>query len=155
MFFFCKIKDTFFSPITSLIWVFWACQLSPVWYNVDFSQLMPQFDCYQLVYPTVEHHPARNMQYKNLQTTFDIFAQSQHLLHTLHKSFFVCFSFIFTFLKVIQHKMLKICILSSIFKLKRLPKNSPILIRFLKMSAGMTAVTIQSNKIVSNVVEDN
>ena len=31
-----------------LIWVFWVCRLSPTWHNVDCSQLMSQFDCYQL-----------------------------------------------------------------------------------------------------------
>ena len=31
-----------------LIWIFWVCQLSPMWYNVYCSQLMPQSDCYQL-----------------------------------------------------------------------------------------------------------
>ena len=30
----------------------------------------------------------RNLQHETLQTTFDTFDQSQHLLHTLHKSFF-------------------------------------------------------------------
>ena len=37
--------------------------------------------------------------------------------------------------------------------LKRLQKNSLILISFFKMRADMTAVTIQSNKIVSNEVK--
>ena len=27
---------------------YWVCQLSPMWYNVYCSQLMPQSDCYQL-----------------------------------------------------------------------------------------------------------
>ena len=41
--------------------------------------------------------------------------------------------------------------------LKWLHKNSPILISFFFFltQADMTAVTIQSNKIVSNEVEDN
>ena len=47
--FFCKV-DTFFSfsPITLLIWIFWVCQISPTWYNIDCSQLMSRFDPYQL-----------------------------------------------------------------------------------------------------------
>ena len=38
-----------------LIWVFWVYWLSPVWHNVDFSQLMSQFELYQFqqVYPTM------------------------------------------------------------------------------------------------------
>ena len=88
----CKIKDTFFiftnNFIGSDILSMW---LSSAWCNIDCSQLMSQFDCYQLqlVYPTVEHHPARNLQHGTSQTTFDMFNQSQHLLHMLHRSFFV------------------------------------------------------------------
>ena len=72
-----------------LIWLFWACCLSPMWYNIDCSQLMSWFDCYklQLVYLTVEHHPVRNLQHKTSQTTFNTFNQSKHVLHTLPKLF--------------------------------------------------------------------
>ena len=38
---------------------------------------------------------------------------------------------------------------------KWLHKNSPILISFFLMDAKMTAVTIESNKIVLNEVKDN
>ena len=61
--FFRTIKDTFlFWPITLLIWIFWVCQLSPTWYDIDCSQLMSWCDRYQLqlVYPTIEHCPGRN-----------------------------------------------------------------------------------------------
>ena len=60
-----------------------------MWYDNDCSQLMSQFDCYQLqlVYPTMEHRPSRNLQHGTLQTIFDMFDQSQDLPHTLHKSF--------------------------------------------------------------------
>ena len=30
------------------IWMFWVCQLSHMWYNVDYSQLTSRFDRYQL-----------------------------------------------------------------------------------------------------------
>ena len=78
------------SDFQHLIWIFWVCRLSPTWYNTDCSQFMSRFDrCQlQLVYPTLEHHPARNLQHKTSQTTCDMFNQSQHLLHTPHKSFF-------------------------------------------------------------------
>ena len=71
------------------LWIFWVCWLSPMWYNVVCSQLMSQFDGYQLqlVYPTVEHRPARTLQQGTSQT-FDMFNQSRHFLHTTHKSFF-------------------------------------------------------------------
>ena len=74
----------------NLIWIFWICQLSPAWYNVDCSELMSQFvSCQlQLVCLTVEHHLVRNLQDKTLQTTSDMFNQSLHLLHTLNKCVF-------------------------------------------------------------------
>ena len=50
-----------------------------------------------------------NLQDETSPTTFDTFNQSQHLLHTLHKSFVcVCFSYVFTFLEIIKHNMLKV-----------------------------------------------
>ena len=109
--FFHKVKDTFFIFTNNFILIFLVCQLSPAWYNVDCSQLMSQFDHYQFqhVYPTMEHRPVKNLQHETSQTTFDTFDQSQHLLHTLHKSFFFLhFSCIFTFLEIIKHNMLKI-----------------------------------------------
>ena len=104
-----------------LIWIFWVCRLFPEWYNVDCSQLMSWFDHYQLqlVYPTVEHCPARNLQHKTLQTTFDTFSQSLHLLHILHKSFVCLFSScIFAFFEIIKHNMPKMLLFSSIFSIK-------------------------------------
>ena len=49
-----------------------SSRLSPAWYNADCSQLMSQFDCYQLqlVYLTTEHWPVRNLQCKTSQTAF-------------------------------------------------------------------------------------
>ena len=72
-------------------WIFWVCWLSPTWYNGDCSQLMSQFDCYQLqlFYLTVEHHPVKHFQHETSQTTFNMFGHSENLLHTLQKSFFV------------------------------------------------------------------
>ena len=95
--------------VTLLTWIFWVCQLSPTWYNVSCSQLMSQIDSYQLqlVCPTMEHHPVRHLQHETLQTTFDTFGQSQHLLHTLH-DVFLCFSCNFTFIEIIMHNMQKI-----------------------------------------------
>ena len=114
--------------------MFWVCRLSPAWQNVHCSQFMPQFDSFwlQVVYLTVERRPARNLQHENLQTNFDMFDQSQHLLHTLHKSF-LCFSCVFTFLKIIRHNMPKkpIYFLPTSI-LKWLHKYSPILITFFK-----------------------
>ena len=71
--------------------------------HIGCSQLMLWFVLYQLqlVYLTVEHCPARNLQQETLQITFDTFNQSQHFLHTLRKSF-VRFSWVFTFLEVMK-----------------------------------------------------
>ena len=115
-----------------LIWIFCVCRLSPTWYNIDFSQLMSRFDrCQlQLVYQTMGHRPERNLQHETLKPTSDMSDQSQHLLHTLHKSFFLHFSCIFTFLEIIKHNMRKMLLFSSIFNIKMLHKNSPVLISF-------------------------
>ena len=68
---------------------------------------------------------------------------------------FLQFSCVFTFLEIIKNNIPKIIayFLPSLI-LKRLHKNSPILIHFL-MHADTTAVTIQSNGIVSNDGKDN
>ena len=51
-----------------LIWLFWVCWLTPVWYNVDCYQLMSWFNLcqLQLVYLTMEHGLARNLQHRTL-----------------------------------------------------------------------------------------
>ena len=110
-----------FSQISLLIWIFWVCWLS---HNVDCSQLMSWFHCYQLqlVYLTVEQRSARNLWHKTSQTTFDMFDQSQHLLYTLQKSFFV-FQLCFYFSWVIKCNMPKCCIFSSIFNIKMAPQK--------------------------------
>ena len=64
-----------------------------------------------------DHGAARNLQHATSQTTFDTFDQSQHLLHTLHKSFFA-FSCIFTFLEIIKRNMPKMLLFSSTFNIK-------------------------------------
>ena len=69
-------------------------------HSITLIVLNALIDCYQpqLAYPTVEHPPARNLQPRSLQTTFDTFHQSQRLLHTQHKSFCLSVAF-FSFLK--------------------------------------------------------
>ena len=82
---------------------------------------MSQFDRYQLqlVYLAMEHHPVGNQEKASevSQTTFDTFNQSQPLLHTLPKSFCVCFSSVFTFLEIIKHNMPKMMLFSPIFNI--------------------------------------
>ena len=104
-----------------LVWIFGVCWLSPPWYNTDCSQLMSQFDRYQLqrVYLPVEHHPVRNLQHETLQTTFDMFNHSQYLLRTLHKSFFA-FQLRFYLLEIICRKC---CLFPSIFNVKMATKK--------------------------------
>ena len=71
-----------------LIWMFWVCLLSPIWCSVD------HFQCLDLIAINLNWSTwpwsiiQWNLQHKTLQTTFDAFNQSQHLLHSLHKSFF-------------------------------------------------------------------
>ena len=83
LFFSHEIKDTFFIFTSTFIDldILSMSAISRVVQQWLFS--MSRFDrCQlQLVYMTVEHRPARNRQYETLQTTVDIFNQSQHLLH--------------------------------------------------------------------------
>ena len=62
-------------------------------YNIDCFQLTSHFDHsqLQLVYSTMKHYPVINLQHETLQTTVDMFNQSQHLLYILHKSFYFFF----------------------------------------------------------------
>ena len=121
----------------SLIRKCWVCLLSLVWYNIDCSQLKFWCHChqFQLVYQTVDYRPVRNLQHETLQTTFDMFVQSQHILYKLYKYLsvlFLCFSCFFTFLEtlIIKQNMLKILLFSSIFSIQMAHKNPPILIFF-------------------------
>ena len=47
------------------------------------------------------------------------------------------------------------CVFSSIFNIKLATQKFTNFDKFFKMHAGMTAVTIQSKKIVLNEVKDN
>ena len=141
-----------------LIWIFWVCWLSPKWCNVDCSQLMSWFDRYQLqlVYPTREHGPGRNLQQETLQTSFDLFNQSQHLRHTREKSFlFWCFSCVYTFLEIIEHTIPQMLLL--LFHLENWSGYTKFtnFDFFFLMHADMMAVTKQSNKVVLNEVKDD
>ena len=55
----------------------------------DCSQLMSWFEYYQLqlAYPSMDHHPVRNLQHGTLPDTSDMLDQSQHLFNITHKSF--------------------------------------------------------------------
>ena len=68
--------------------------------------------------------------------------------------FCTVFSCTFTFLEIIKHNMPKCCFFPSIFSIKVDTQNFTNFDFFL-MHADMTLVTIQSNNIVSNSVQDN
>ena len=102
-----------------LIWIFFVWWLSPALNNIDCSQLMSQFDCcqLQLAYPTVEHCSVRNLQHKTLQTTFDMFNQSQHL--SIHcTNLFLHFSYVLSFVKQYSKICWKCCFFSPILNIK-------------------------------------
>ena len=129
-------------------------KLSFAWYNIDYFQLMSWFEFYQLqlVYLTWEHCLARNFQRKSSKATFDTLIS--HSSFSMHKTFFffLHFSLTFIFLEIIKHNMPKCYFILPSSMLKWLHKNSPVLISTFKMHTDMTAVTIQSNRIVSNEV---
>ena len=93
-----------FSPMTLLVWIFWVRQLSPTWHVVDCLQLVSWVDRCQ---PQLLPDCGASSSMETSQTTFDTFDQSQHFLHTLHRSFLLSFSCVFTFLEIIKHNMPK------------------------------------------------
>ena len=70
-------------------------RLSLTWCNIDCSQLMSWSNCYQLqlVYPTLEHCPVKNLQHET----------ENHFWQARHKSF-LHFSCIVTFLVAMKRK---------------------------------------------------
>ena len=134
--FFCKIKDTFFIFTNNFIWIFWVCQLSPAWYNIDCSQLMSLFDRYQLqlVCPTVEHRPARTVEippaWNFINHFWHVWSVTAHTLYTAQIFFCVSVAFL-PFLKLQSIICQKCCIFSSIFNIKMVHKISPMLTSFL------------------------
>ena len=108
--------------------IFWVCWLSPTWYKVDYSQLMSQFDCYQLqlVYLTLENYPVRNLQQYFAHHFWHVRSVTAPP-HTALFFFFLHFSCAFTFHEVVKHNMMKMLLFLSSSILKELHKNSPIL----------------------------
>ena len=130
------------------------CRLSPMWHNVDCSQLMSWLDRCQLrlVSPTEEHRPARNLQHETSQTTLT--CSICHSTFSTHcTSFFVHLSCVF--LEKLKHNMLKIlCFIPSLI-LKWLHKNSPVLTSFFFNVHWCDSCHVQSTKIVLNEVKDD
>ena len=78
----------------------------------------------------------------------------------------LCFSCIFIFLDILnmpkmgyayyaKHNMPKMFLFSFVFNIKMATQKFTSLIHFLKMHTDMSAVTMQSNKIVSNEIKDS
>ena len=89
-------KITFYFHQYLLIWIFWVCS----W--------LSRFDRYQLqlVYTTMQHCPARNLQHETLQTPLT--CSISHNSFSIHyTNLFSHFSCVFIFLGVIRHSMLK------------------------------------------------
>ena len=108
------------SDFQHLIWLFWVCQISLSWYNIDY------FQCFNLItinfnwcawVGSIIQQEISSMKLHKPLLTHSITSPytSPYLLHTLHKSFFLHFCCIFTFLEITQHNML---LFSSIFNIK-------------------------------------
>ena len=91
-----------------LIWIFWVCRLSPMWYNVDCFQLLFWCDCHQLNWSTLRwsivqqeisstklHKPP--LTHSISHSTFSIYCTN----------LFLHFSCVFTFLEITKHNMPK------------------------------------------------
>ena len=137
-----------------LIWIFWVCWLSPVWYNVDCSP------CLNLIAINFNWstRPWSIVQWEISSTKL----RKALLIHLISRStfskhctnLFLHFSCVFTFLEIIKHNMPKMLLFSSIFNIKISTQKCTNFDDFL-MHTNMTAVTIQCNKIISNEVKDN
>ena len=111
---FLKIKDAFFVFTNNFI-VLNILRMSTIFLVVEHWLFSINVSIWLLSTSTgLPDHGASSSEKSpawNFTNCFDTFSQSQHLLHTLHESFFWCFSCIFTFLDVIKHntpKMLHI-----------------------------------------------
>ena len=150
-FFFHKVKHIFsFSLITLLIKIFWVCQLSPEWYNVDCSQLMSWFDGYwlQLLYLmwSIIQWEISSMKLRKPLFFWHIWSVISPSTFSIH------FKYLSWNNKEWSAKNVAHFLLYSI--LKWFHKNFTNF-DFLKIHTDTTAVTIQSNKIVSNEFKDN
>ena len=138
-----------------MIYIFGVCQLSPTWYNVDCSQLMfwmflidlitINFNCSTRLWSIIQREIASVKLRKPLLTH-----SISHSIFTHCTSLFFCFSCVLTFLEIIKHNMLKMCVFSSIFNIKMATQIFTNFDKNFLMHTDMTAVTIQSNKIVSS-----
>ena len=86
------------------------------------SQWVSGLDCHQPLYLTTEYCLVWNLQHETSQTTFDMFHQSWHLLHTEDKLFapfffFLHCNYVLTFLEIMKHNMPKCCFF-SLFNIK-------------------------------------
>ena len=127
-----KWKDTCVPGLEKLVSL--KCHLSPMWYNVDCSQLVSRFDHsqLQLVYLIVERIVQREISSSTkLRKPLLTRSISHSTFSILCTNLFLCFSCVFTFLEIIKHNMPKMLLFFFHLQLlKWLHKNSPILISF-------------------------
>ena len=153
--FFHNIKSTFFIFTSNFIDLDILSTLAISSMVELCSQLMSQFDHYQLqlVYLTMEHHPVRNLQHETSKPFLT--GSISHCISSIHwTNLFLCFSCIFTFLEIIKHNMPTMMHIFFHFSIKMATQKFTNFDFFL-MQSDKTAVVIQSNKIVSNEVKDS
>ena len=129
-------------------------KISPMWYNIDCSQLMSWFDfnnwCTQPW--SIVQREVYSMKLCKPLLTYSI----SHSTFSIHyTNLFLRFSCIFTFLEVIKHKMPKMLLFSSIFNIKIATQKFTSFNVFFLNAHWYDSCHIQSNKIVSNEVKDN
>ena len=79
-----------------------------------------------------------------------------HSTFSIHcTNLYLYFSCIFTFLEIIKHHLPKDSVFSPIFSIQMAAQKFKNFDKFFIMHADITAVTIQSNKIVLNEIKDN
>ena len=97
------------SDFQRLIWIFWVCWLSPVWYNVDCSQLM--FSIWSLSTSTgLPNHGASSSEKSPVQDFANHFWHVQSITAPspyTAQIFFLHLGCIFAISEIIKHNMLK------------------------------------------------
>ena len=90
-------------------------------HNIDFSQLMSQFDYYQiqLFYLTMEHYLAENLQHETSPISFNTWDQFEHIsVHGTNHFFFFWHSFVLLPFLNNKTSYAKVLLFSFIFTIK-------------------------------------
>ena len=131
------------NDIQSLIWIFWICQVSPAWYNIDHSQYLHLITInlsWSARSWSIIQQDTSSMKHRKPVLTC-LISPSTFSIHCTN--LFWHFSCIFTFLKIIKHNMPeRLLFFFHLQYWNGYPKLHQIWCYFFLMHVDMTAVTI-------------